>query len=127
MESKTEKVAAKPAATITTTPTPLPAPTHRRLHPAAIRLAAIAVLLAGWLGYLAFLVVKMPHRSSGEPLILSRPQPAARRPTQGSRALTGPESAPDSVPPPTGPGLESSHPSRPRRPGFDWPCEGQQH
>jgi hypothetical protein len=74
MESKTEKAAVQPAAAIMTTPAPKPAPAARRLHPAAIRLVAVAVLLAGWLGYLAFLVVKMPESRPGEPLILSRPQ-----------------------------------------------------
>jgi hypothetical protein len=74
MESKTDKVAAQPAAATMTTPTPPPGPAPRRLHPAAIRLVAVAILLCGWLAYLAYLVVRMPHTATGEPLILSRPQ-----------------------------------------------------
>jgi hypothetical protein len=74
MQSKTDKVAGQPAAAIMTTPTPSPSRAPRRLQPAAIRLVALALLFMAWLGYLAYLVVKMPHTATGEPLILSRPQ-----------------------------------------------------
>jgi hypothetical protein len=77
MESKTEKGTDHPAGAITTTkpaPAPVPAPVGRRLHPAAIRLVAVALLFAGWIGYLVFLVVTQPRTATGAPLILSRPQ-----------------------------------------------------
>ena len=74
MEAETDKVVAQPAAAIMTSPTLPTTPQPRRLHPAAIRLGAVAVLLVGWLGYLAYLVLTMPRTPQGGPLILSRPQ-----------------------------------------------------
>jgi hypothetical protein len=71
-------MAAPSAAAIMTKPTESPAPAREpsgpRWHPAAIRLAAVALAFAGWLGYLAYLVVTMPKTGAGEPLILSRSQ-----------------------------------------------------
>ncbi len=72
MDTKTDHVTEKPAGAMMTTPTPSPAPQRRRLHLAALRLAAIALLFAAWLGYLVYLVVTLPHTASGAPLILSR-------------------------------------------------------
>ncbi len=73
MEAKTDKVAATPAGTSMSNPTS-PSPARRRLHPAALRLAAVALLFAGWIGYLAYLVATLPHTASGAPLIVSRSQ-----------------------------------------------------
>jgi hypothetical protein len=55
-----------------TTPSPIPA--ARRLNPAALRLAAVAVVFIGWIAYLVYLVVTLPHTRTGAPLVLSRPQ-----------------------------------------------------
>ena len=71
METKTDKVAEQPAGAIMTSPAPTP---PRRLHLAVIRLAAVALLFAGWLGYLVYLVVTLPHTGTGAPLILSHSQ-----------------------------------------------------
>jgi hypothetical protein len=57
-------------------PAPAPAPSaeRRRLHPAVLRLVAIALVFLGWMGYLAYLVATRPLTANGAPLVLSRPQ-----------------------------------------------------
>ena len=74
MEAKTDKVAEKPAGAIMSNPSASSGPVRRRLHPAVLRLVAVALLFAGWLAYLAYLVVTLPHTATGEPLIVSRSQ-----------------------------------------------------
>jgi hypothetical protein len=55
-------------------PTPAPSAERRRLHPAVLRLIAIALVFVGWMAYLAYLVATRPLTSNGTPLVLSRPQ-----------------------------------------------------
>src|SRR5438128_1430645 len=57
-------------------PSPAPAPTTgaRRLHPAVLRLIAVALVFAAWIGYLVYLVATRPVTADGAPLVLSRPQ-----------------------------------------------------
>ena len=70
MEARTDKTTETPPSASKAAPTP----NRRRLHRAVLRLAAVALLFTGWMGYLVYLVVTMPHTSRGEPLILSRSQ-----------------------------------------------------
>ncbi len=74
MEAKTDKVTEKPAGAIVSNPSQPSVPTRRRLHPAVLRLVAVALLFAAWIGYLVYLVVTLPHTATGAPLIVSRSQ-----------------------------------------------------
>jgi hypothetical protein len=44
------------------------------MRPAVVRLLVAALLFAGWLGYLVYLVVTFPRTPAGTALVLSRPQ-----------------------------------------------------
>ncbi len=44
------------------------------MRPAVVRLLVAALLFAGWLGYLIYLVATTPRTPAGAPLVLSRPQ-----------------------------------------------------
>jgi hypothetical protein len=44
------------------------------MRPAVVRLLVAALLFAGWLGYLIYLVATLPRTPAGTPLVLSRPQ-----------------------------------------------------
>jgi hypothetical protein len=55
-------------------PTPRVAPASRRLHPAVWRLALLAVLFTGWIGYLFYLVRTRSLTPAGTPLVVSRSQ-----------------------------------------------------
>jgi hypothetical protein len=44
------------------------------MKPAVVRLLVAALLFAGWLGYLIYLVATTPRTPAGTPLVLSRPQ-----------------------------------------------------
>jgi hypothetical protein len=44
------------------------------MRPAVVRLLVAALLFAGWVGYLVYLVVTTPRTPAGTPLVLSRPQ-----------------------------------------------------
>lgn len=44
------------------------------MRPAVVRLLVAALLFAGWLGYLVYLVVTFPRTPAGAALVLSRPQ-----------------------------------------------------
>jgi hypothetical protein len=44
------------------------------MRPAVVRLLVAALLFAGWLGYLIYLVATTPRTPAGTPLVLSRPQ-----------------------------------------------------
>src|SRR4051812_10367873 len=69
MAAKTDKT----TSAIPSSPAPAATP-RRRLHPAVLRLLAVFVLFAGWIGYLVYQVVTLPQTSTGTPLILSRSQ-----------------------------------------------------
>jgi hypothetical protein len=44
------------------------------MRPAVVRLLVAALLFAGWVGYLVYLVATTPRTPAGTPLVLSRPQ-----------------------------------------------------
>ena len=44
------------------------------MRPAVVRLLVAALLFAGWLGYLIYLVATTPRTPAGAPLVQSRPQ-----------------------------------------------------
>src|SRR5437879_1561308 len=73
METRADQSVERPTAPVSPA-TPNPPAARRRLHPAVLRLVAVALLFAGWLGYLTYLVVTLPHTGTGAPLIVSRAQ-----------------------------------------------------